>query len=330
MASNLSIPSLLALSLVLSIGCPPKNDTGDTQPDTSCGITIDETVPEDGATDAYYRADIEFVLDDVDDSGPTVTLTQGEAEVAGTTWLSEDSETVYFTPDAPLDPSTSYTATLSYCTGDAPISFTTSELGGELSSDLVDSTYVIDLASARFVEPAGVGELIGEFVTMSVLVGVTAVDDSSITMMGALSVEGGTDQDFCSPTFDFPAADFAEAPYFSVLADEMILAAAGYEIPLQDLEVSGTFAADGSYFGGAVLAGMVDARDIVDMIDEVDSYEDACNLTTSFGAPCIACDDGVEACLSLRADQIVAELNDGQVLEVVKESDTHKNCKDAE
>ena len=71
---------------------------------------------------------------------------------------------------------------------------------------------------------------------------------------------------------------------------------------------------------------MVDARDIVEMIDEVDTWEDACNLTTSFGAPCQACEDGTEACLSLRADQILAEENVGQVLEEVLESGTHPNC----
>ncbi len=325
MASNLNT-GLLAFSLVLSIGCPPAKDTGDSMVDESCGVTIDDTIPEDGSTSAYWRADIEFELDDPDETGPTITLTQGDTEVSGTTWISEDLETVYFTPDTALTPSTSYTATLSYCTGDAPISFTTSDLGDDVEADLVGNTYLIDLTSARFVEPAGVGELIGEFVTMNVLVGVTAVDDSTITMMGALSVEGGTDQDFCTPTFDFPAADFSESPYFAVVADEINLSVAGYEIPLQDMEVSGTMASDGSYFGGAVLAGMVDARDIVEMIDEVDSWEDACNLTASFGAPCIACDDAIEACLALRADQIIAEQNSGQTLEVVTEEGTHENC----
>ena len=328
MASNLKIglPGLLALSTAL-VGCPPADDTGkdDTAID-GCDNGIDETYPEAGATDAYWRADIEFALDDPDESGPSIVLTQGGTEVAGTTWTSEDLETVYFTPDASLDPATSYEATLTYCVGDATIDFTTSSLGEALSADILDKTYVIDLASARFVEPAGVGELIGEFVTMNVLVGVATVDGTDLTMMGALSVEGGTDQDFCTPTFDL-TADFAESPYFVIAAPSIELAVAGYVIPLQNFEVSGTFAADGSYFGGGVLAGMVDARDIVDMIDEVDSWEDACNLTASFGAPCIACDDGTESCLSLRADQILAEENPGQVLEVVTE-EGHPNCEE--
>ncbi len=328
MASNLhtGLFGLIALSFALT-GCPANDDTAkdDTSGPDGCENGIDETVPETGATDAYWRADIEFILDDPDESGPSIVLTQGGTEVAGTTWTSEDLEVVYFTPDEPLAPATSYEATLSYCVGDATIDFTTSSLGEDLGADILDKTYVIDLASARFVEPAGVGELIGEFVTMNVLVGVAAIDGSDITMMGALSVEGGTDQDFCTPTFDL-AADFAETPYFVIAADSIDLSVAGYVIPLQDFEVSGTFAADGSYFGGGILAGSVDARDIVEMIDEVDTWEDACNLTASFGAPCIACSDGVEACLSLRADQILAEENVGQVLEEVTEEGTHPNC----
>jgi len=323
MASNTNL-GLIALTLTFGVSCGEKEDTGPTE--QPCGVGIDETIPADGATDAYYRADIEFQLDDPDESGATVALTQGGTEVAGTSWLSEDSETVYFTPDAPLSPGTAYTATLTYCTGEASIDFTTSALGQPLTADLLTNTYVIDLATARFVEPPGVGDLIGEFVAMNVLVGVTEVSDTSITMMGALSVEGGTDQDYCTPTFDFPAADFSESPYFAVIADEITLSVAGYDIPLKDLEVSGTFAADGSYFGGAVLGGTVDARDIIEMIDEVDTWEDACALTESFGAPCVACDDGVAACLTLLADQIVAEQNPGQVLDVVGEKDPR--CKE--
>ncbi len=327
MASNLKVGlfGLFALSLTV-VACGDKeDDTGPNTTDPGCENGIDEMIPEDGSTDAYWRADIEFQLDDPDESGPTVALTQGGAEVAGTSWTSEDLETVYFTPDQPLMPNTDYEATLSYCMGDATIGFTTSDLGAELTADILNKTYVIDLASARFVEPAGVGELIGEFVTMNVLVGVAAIDGADITMMGALSEEGNTDQDFCSPTFDL-SADFSESPYFVIAADSIELSVAGYTIPLQDFEVSGTFAADGSYFGGGVLAGSVDARDIVEMIDEVDTWEDACNLTASFGAACVACDDGVEACLSLRADQIIADENVGQVLEEVTEEGTHPNC----
>ncbi len=331
MASNLNygMSAVLALGLVLSAGCPtPDKETADTAP-TGCENGIDETIPADGAVDAYYRADVEFQLDDADESGPSIVLSSGGTDVAGTSWTDDDNEVVYFTPDSPLDPATSYTATLTYCVGDASIDFTTSPLGMALDTDLTDNTYAIDLASARFVEPAGVGDLIGEFVTMNVLVGVTAyTEGGTIDMLGALSEDNSTVQDYCTPTFPFPQADFSEAPYFSVGPADITLAVAGYEIPMQDLEISGTFADDGSYFGGAVLGGMIDARDIVEMIDEVDSWEDACNLTASFGAPCVACDDGIEACLVLLADQIVAEQVPDQVIDEVLKENTHPDCPD--
>ena len=83
MASNLKIGlfGLLALSTAL-VGCPPPDDSG--KDDTAlegCDNGVDETVPEANATDAYWRADVEFQLDDPDESSPSIVLLQGETEV---------------------------------------------------------------------------------------------------------------------------------------------------------------------------------------------------------------------------------------------------------
>ena len=251
------------------------------------------------------------------------------ADVPGTTWLSDDEEVVYFTPDSSLSPSTSYTATLSYCGGDSELPFTTSALGSSLTADLVGKTYSLDLGSARFIDPPGVGDLLGDLIEGAVLIGVKSTEGGAIEMFGTYTEDEAGTQDFCMPTFVFPSADFSDAPYFSVGPADTTLSAMGYSVLVHDLQISGTFAADGSYFGGAVLGGAIDARDIVEMIDEVETAEDACALTESFGAPCVACSDGEEYCLELLADQIKADEVAGVTLEEIEEEDTHPNCKDA-
>ncbi|MDP6932735.1 MAG: hypothetical protein QGG40_07450, partial [Myxococcota bacterium] len=83
-------------------------------------------------------------------------------------------ETVYFTPDAALSPSTGYTVEIHYCNGMPSIGFTTSSLGTSVDdiSALVGSTYELDLGSARFVEPEGVGTILSTQIEQSLLLGV--------------------------------------------------------------------------------------------------------------------------------------------------------------
>jgi hypothetical protein len=238
---------LLFLPFLLT-ACPATGDdskaTDDTGPgtgDTSCGVTIDETIPSSGATDADYRAAIEFHLSDADS---TATAT---SSIAGTTQLSDDSETVYFIPNEPLEPSTSYTVTLNYCGGSADLSFTTSSLGTPLSdpSILVGKTYSLDLAGARIVEPDGIGSVLTSYLTQVILVGVTSVDGSSIEMMGAIGAEGSDPptQDTCTETIDFPTADFSDQPFFTVGPQDTTLSVAGYDITIGELNITAAIGA---------------------------------------------------------------------------------------
>lgn len=330
MSQKLLFAGLAGLALV---ACNPgKDETGDTNGTTDCGITAENTVPGAGATDAYYRGAVEFELSDPDpEMDPTISLSGPSGDVPGTVSYNEDKDVVYFTPTNALESQTTYTATLHYCSGDSSVDFTTSELGGDLTADLLGKTYVLDIASARFVEPAAVGGLIGTYATMDILVGITGVSAAEITMMGALSVEDSDPptQDFCTPTFDFPAADFNQSPFFQVGPADTPLTVAGYTVTVRDLEISGTFAPDGSYFGGGVLGGLIDARDLVGVVPDMDDPAEICALTASFGAPCIACGDGEEFCLRLLADQIVAEEHPtGATLEVVELENCHDQCAD--
>ena len=98
---------------------------------------------------------------------------------------SVDGDMVYFTPSAPLQPSTSYVANLTYCGSEAPVAvgFSTSDLGtvADDVSVFEGKTYAVDLSSGNFVQPAGVGDLIGGLLENNILIGVTASTETSIS-----------------------------------------------------------------------------------------------------------------------------------------------------
>jgi hypothetical protein len=180
----------------------------------------------------------------------------------------------------------------------------------------------IDLGTARFIEPADIGSLISSQLTQDILIGITAVGANTLDMMGALSVEGSDPpvQDTSMTSIAFPDSANWANPFFSVGPADTTFNVMGNEITLYNLEISGTFAADGSYFGGGELAGEADARDIVTMFpDQFETADEACELVQGFGAPCVACtSDGAPYCLILRADSIKANLVPGLTLVPVK------------
>jgi len=93
-------------------------------------------------------------------------------------------------------------------------------------------------------------------------------------------------------------------------------------VVIHEFVLEGTFASDGSWFGGGIVGGELDARDVVDAIDEVDSPEDFCNLTASFGAPCVACaSDGEEYCLDVLIDRLEGDRVDTDVVEITDPED---------
>lgn len=329
-----------ALTAALALGaCSDKggDDTGtnSTNNQPSCDITVsDSTVPSDGQTDFYYRAAIEFHLSDADSTAEVSLTDSSGAAVDGTQSTSDDGKIVYFAPSSPLTPDSDYTASISLCNGasNPSLSFHTSSLGEPLTADLTGNTYVLDLQDARFIDPPGVADLLLSQLDNNILVGVTSYDSASLQMIGALSVEGGTDQDFCNPTIEFPEADFSEQPYFSVGPQDTTLSVAGYDITISQLQISGTFSADGSYFGGGVLAGELDARVLAPLLGDVIGSTDPdyiCQLVAGFGVTCGPCSsDGESYCINVLADQITAQAT-GSSLVAVDQEDCNQMCADS-
>ena len=324
------------IGLASAIGCGSKDDGagdsgfgGDADGATpGCEVEgVSPLYPEADGGEFYYRGSVEFVFDGIDEDATLTVADAGGAAVDGST--SWDENTFSFTPSAPFANATQYSASLTHCAGDSTIGFRTTELGGAIEEnvDLTGMTYIVGLDGARFVKPAGVGGLLLGLLEQDILLGVTEYDDTSIQMLGAISYTDSTDQDACEPSIVFPeAADFTSAPFFSVGPQDTTLSAGGFDIVINNLMIAGDFAADGSYFGGAILSGLLDARDLVGalvgggLLEEEDPNA-VCDLIATFGVTCGECPDGENYCLEIYVDQITANADTSQTLVEQEECD---------
>lgn len=296
-----------------------------------CGeITFSMSNPVDGSSTHFYLDPVEFGLSAADASASIAVADAAGTAVAGSSSISEDGLTVSFVADGGLAPSTSYTATLSICdgSGGGSGSFTTSSLGAEVTADLTGKTYVVDLGTARFVQPAGVADLLLGSLENNILVGVTSVDGATLNMIGAIDDGAGGGQDFCTPSIPFPPASY-DNPSFQVGPADTDLNVAGLSITINGLLIRGAFSSDGSYFGGGRLEGQLDARTLAPLLGDllgVTDPDEVCALLIGFGVTCGACgSDGAAYCVDVLADQITATAQ-GASLVCVDESDCHPEC----
>ena len=189
------------------------------------------------------------------------------------------------------------------------------------------------MGSGNFVEPPGVGDLIGGLLENQILIGITDASNGQMSIRGAISVENSSEQDFCTETLNsFPAADFSGSPYFEIPEGDVQLSVAGLDIMINSMSISGTFASDGSYMGGASVRGELDARDIGPLLEgtlESTDPSEICTLLVGFGVQCIECSSDSEPyCISLYVNRLTAE-NTNTTLGLVCESDCHESCGDS-
>jgi hypothetical protein len=295
-----------------------------------CDVTYALSNPVPDSTTHFYLDPIEVSLSDADPSVRIELSDASGAAVAGSRSFSADGRTAIFTADGGLAPSTVYTVHMSVCDGanNGEAAFTTSALGEPLVVDLTGATYAVNLAEARFLQPAGVADLLLGSLENNLLVGVLGTTDRSIDMMGALDAGGSGLQDSCTPSIAFPAGTFAD-PAFEVGPADVSLPLAGVPITMFGMRLSGAFAADGSFFGGGRLEGQLDARDLAPLLGDllgVTDPDEVCALMVGFGVTCGACDsDGAAYCIEVLADQITATAQ-GSALECVDEADCHPDC----
>ena len=284
-----------------------------------CTATVSSTTLTEGAQDVYYRTPVSvvFTADAHTDAVLSLVDAAGAAIPVNATW-SSDGMRADLAPV--MTPDSAHTFTVDVCGATTTVSFGTSALGTPLAVDtsaLVGRTYVFGLDSATITEPAALNTFRG-MLTAPILLGVEAADATSISWLGALGIRGTTAGTYVqaeAPTWDFPAADFTTAPYFSAHSDAIVLGMATsggtVEIPVTDFHVEGVFAADGESLEEAVVTGFADMRNVLV------SGNPVCNLLSGFGVPCAACEDGEIACLDIVAEDIHAAYVPGLVVDPI-------------
>ncbi|MCB9668695.1 MAG: Ig-like domain-containing protein [Alphaproteobacteria bacterium] len=323
--------------LMFAAACPgddPEPTASDTPP-PSCA-TITSSFPAADATNVYYRVTLTWEFTEADTS-TSATVSGPNGDVAGSgEWIGN---TYIWQPSAPLQPSTNYTATLSYCDGaNMPsTSFTTSAVGASVNlPDVENKTYALEIgqdSAAIFIEPPGVGPVLQQQLTdhnIDILIGVAAVDATNITLMGALGNGANPlGQDLCVPTIPFPQAAFSANPFFEVGPQDLTLDIAGAVFTLEDLQVNGAFAPDGSLIAGATLSGSIDTRDLIPIAAPGGDDDAVCELAAPFGVSCEACaDNSGDYCLSALVTNISATQLTGLPLTERTEADVDAdaNC----
>jgi hypothetical protein len=298
------------VATLLAIGCVGDDD-GKGDDSGACAVTLDESNPADGATGVYGRSRVEFELSD-EDPFAEVTIDG----VTGAT--SRDGDHVYFTPDAPLDPNTTYTATITWCGGSESVTFSTSDLGTPLAdpTSIAGRVFAIPFGEGRIVEPSSLASQLYPYVTQIDLLAIDAVLADTILITNGLANEVEAPpytQDWCMATVDFGAAAFSEAPYFEVQTDELPMTFASVDVVLRGVTFRGTFAADGLSVGGGEVTYHMDTR-ALDIFVDPDVEGSLCDTAERLGAECYACPEtGEPYCLDFWLDGLSGEVIDLQL-----------------
>jgi Bacterial Ig-like domain len=314
---------LSCLSLVLFVACDADDDDSADDDDDAAGIEIEETFPQDGASDFYYRYNVWVEFSD-EVSNASITLTDaGGTEITGDSSMNDNNTELTFNPYGSaegdhLDPSAAYTATISWDDhADVPLNFQTSAIGtpaGDPASDIVGQDYFLDLGTAEFTEPPGVGGILSQYIAdVYVIFHIAAIDEGAgtIDVFGGIVDKDGSDyvQDLCTETLPMTAEEPGtwDNPYMQIGPTDFELAIEGYEATIDDLMIGGAFSSDGSMMVGGTFDGKMDTRVLDDLIDPDAEEGAACELLSSLGIECEECAGGGAFCLTVSAHSIVSE-----------------------
>ncbi len=315
---HLFLLGLTTLALVAVWGCDngDDDDSSDDDDTTSAVAEIKETEPQEGATDFYHRNNIIIEFTDEVTGAQIVLNADGGGEIAGANSLNENSTELTFDPTDALEPSTSYTATISWDDhADVDLHFQTSSVGTPVGDEsaVVGNDYFLDLSTAKFTQPPGVGNLLAQYLTdVFVIMHIKGIDGSTIDVYGGIVEKDGNDyiQDLCTPTLGMTENEpgLWDDPYMQIGPTDFEVAIEGYEATIAGLMISGSFTSDGSMLVGGTFDGQMDTRVLDELIDPNAEEGAACELLGSLGISCEECPDGSGAfCLTVSAYDIVSE-----------------------
>ncbi len=287
-------------------------------------VEITETYPVAGATDVYHRNDLIVWFDGIADQVETTLVDDDGDPIEGVlAFNSESASTTVATFDPygesenqHLDPSTAYTATVTWVHHD-PVTweFVTSEVGAPVTdvASLVGRDFRLDLASARFTQPTGVGSLLGQYLgDLDLIAHIASIEDTDIQIhVGSVEVaDGAYTQDLCDPTLAMTSVDgdpgpgLFDNPYVHFGPGDLHLAIEGYEATLLHVEIGVSFTADGAALAGGTLDTFMEVVGVG--FPEDPGAE--CDLLETLGIECVDCPDGSgEYCLPVSAFDMAGE-----------------------
>ena len=332
--------SLYAALTVVLTGCPTPTDDDDVADETVWTDDDDGDEPDDDdsagpgddddATPPIPDAVLFEPLDGSVDISPSravivdfehegargeLTLTDPDGSSVPGRTLQVSLQRLLFLSNELLAPSTTYTATVVWPTGEHSWSFTTSTSGEESVAILPTDVTLHWSLTTSVVSPPGAQVFLG-IADVQLLTQITNVTDTTLTMLGGLSTDG--DQDLCAPTFDPTGTEpgvyvdpgFSVGPAaFAQLIDLSILGYGLVQIPFRDAQLAGVLYDDGnSNYAGVEsgrFVGVVDARDV--------NIPMACDTLSSVGLPCVPCpfDEASEACVVFVLDDLTAAVQPG-------------------
>lgn len=322
---------LLVVPWVLNTACSHVDDDDATEePPTPIILAIS---PEVDQTDFFYEASA-WVQFNVDPDSVTISIDG----VTGT--QSQDGFVYSFDIDGALESSSTYTITVEWAPSpDSPLSFEFSTgPHGEMVADetgLVDTTFEIDLASATFVEPPGIGGIIASqlegFHLLFMPTDESNFAEDLLHTLGGMGIEDGPNivQDPCAGTLpftygndgEFGTADDVPAewddPRFTVGPTDLALAISGVEAHIDDVFLTGVVHPDLDDIMGMEFSGTLDSRALDGLLSDEGEEGAACEfLLDTLGIACQTCPSGAgDFCLDVLANDMSAVQIPGLILE---------------
>ncbi len=327
----------ILLLLPLLLACPTEEEV--VEPGPGAFIIDGNPLPADSTTDFFFQANIWLEFDRPAEGVAVVLKDATGAELGGTQTQDTPGRVYFLDPTDDLTPSSSYTLEVTWTNFDPAnvtppvvINFQTSAHGTAIGADavnMVGNVYNIDLANATFVEPPGVGPIIGSQLD-GIAILFTPTDESDFDagemhILGALGEEegGAIAQEACTETLAFtygPDGEYDTAddtpaawvdPDMELGPTDITLSIQGISATIQQLFIGGTFAPDLSDMRGARFAGKIDTRPLAPELDPDGGPGAICDLVwETVNVACEECggDNPGEFCLSVLAEDITAAM----------------------
>lgn len=294
------------------------NDSG-----TECLRQVVEVSPQDRENGVYYRTPVRVLLSSTDPTATVQVFDDAGVEVPGELVI-DDVRLLWSWTDQPFQPLTHYTVRVTHQCAVEEVSWTTSEVGAPLLTDVTNNTYALDVANGLWLQPIGAN---GLFSTMlrryRLVVRVNDMTDpSSLDVLAGVSLNDA--QNPCAPTVELWDMPFTD-PYFALSSTTIALVTDSFSLNLENFQLNGAFAPNGQYIQGAVVAGILDTRSLGPALGLADTPQAVCQLVGTLNIACVACADGDPYCLDMLVEAVDAPLAPFD-LQPVLEEDIGADC----